>query len=227
MKTDMVFSLAQVPANDFTAAFWPLVAALIPEAVMQPQTCEEIFSLSHHLFKNLAETPIHSLLLDDLVGQWSALLLSHIPDEVSQYFQGLCGVLISPQSVGHAESLDPVAYGLANLLYCAASFAKASQQPLSARQVPLMPCSWNPAECLSNVGLDLLRKHLFPELSFGEVAKPRIPLLNNLTRQLIAETVYFLVKDDKEQYERVSLYLAQLVPYDDKIDEGMLELHQQ
>jgi hypothetical protein len=38
--------------------------------------------LSHQLFKKLAETSIDFLNLDELIGQWSALLLSHTPNEV-------------------------------------------------------------------------------------------------------------------------------------------------
>ena len=81
-KSDFSFSLAGVSATDFTVAFWPMLVALIPDAVKQPQTCEETFALSHQLFKKLAETSLNTLNLMDLVGQWSALLLSHTPNEV-------------------------------------------------------------------------------------------------------------------------------------------------
>lgn len=110
-----------------------MVVALIPHAVKQPQTCEETFTLSHQLFKKLAETSIDSLNLDELVGQWSALLLLHTPNEVPYLSKRFPYALTAPQSVGHPENVDPVAHGLANLLYWAASFAKVSQQPLSAR----------------------------------------------------------------------------------------------
>jgi ubiquitin carboxyl-terminal hydrolase 34 len=81
-ETDFAFSLAQVSTTDFTVAFWPMVATLIPHAAKQPQRCEETFALSHQLFKKLAETSIDFLNLDELVRQWGALLLSHTPNEV-------------------------------------------------------------------------------------------------------------------------------------------------
>jgi hypothetical protein len=59
-----------------------MVAALIPHAAKQPQGCEEIFTLSHQLFKKLAETSNDFFNLDELISQWSALLLSHAPNEV-------------------------------------------------------------------------------------------------------------------------------------------------
>lgn len=42
-----------------------------------------------------------------------------------------------------------------------------------------------------------------------------------MTRQLLAETIYFLVKDDEQQYQQVLLYLSNLVRYDSNIDDGM------
>jgi hypothetical protein len=42
--------------------------------------------LSHQLFKKLAETSIDFLNLDELIGQWSTLLLSHTPNEVNSSF---------------------------------------------------------------------------------------------------------------------------------------------
>ena len=42
-----------------------------------------------------------------------------------------------------------------------------------------------------------------------------------MTRQLISETVCFLVKDDEQQYKEVLSSLAELVPYDAKFEEGM------
>ena len=61
-----------------------MVVGLIPHAVKQPQTCEETFTLCHQLFKKLAETSIDFLNLDERISQWSALLLSHTPNEVCQ-----------------------------------------------------------------------------------------------------------------------------------------------
>ncbi|KAG0647567.1 Ubiquitin-specific-processing protease 34 [Hyphodiscus hymeniophilus] len=177
-------SLAKVSPTEFTIAFWPIVLGLIPHAAKLPQNCDETFTLCQQLFKKLADTSINSLDLDELVRQWSKLLLSHTPIE----------------SIGHPESLDPVAHGLANLLYWATSFAKGSKKALTT----------------SNIGLDLFRELLFPDLSVGEVDSPRIPLLNTVTRQLVAETIYFLVKDDEEEYRTLLSYSLHLVPYDNK-----------
>ncbi len=76
------FSLARVSTTDFLVAFWPMVAALIPQAALKPQQCEETFSLGLTLFKKLAETSIEFLNLEDLVRQWGSLLLSHPRREV-------------------------------------------------------------------------------------------------------------------------------------------------
>ena len=89
--------------------------------------------LSHQLFKKLAGTSIDFLNLDDLVGQWSTLLLSHTPNEVNSSSSKCLYSLTMLKSVGYPEPPDAVALGLAQLLFCVASFAKASQQPLSAR----------------------------------------------------------------------------------------------
>ena len=70
------------------------------------------------------------------------------------------------------------------------------------------------SDTFSQIGVDLLREYMFPELSSGELVTPRIPLMNTMTRQLIAETIYFLVKDNEDEYKEVLLYLSQLVPYD-------------
>ena len=82
MRADSAPSLAKVSATEFTVAFWPMVRDLIPNAVTQPQTCDETFTLCHQLFKKLADTSIDSIDLDELVHQWSELLLSHTPNEV-------------------------------------------------------------------------------------------------------------------------------------------------
>jgi ubiquitin carboxyl-terminal hydrolase 34 len=110
-----------------------MIASLIPEAVLQSYQCEELFTLALTLFKRLAETSLDFLNLEDLVKQWGTLLLSHICREVGAILSFLRMTLTISQSVGHPESIDLVAQGLANLLFCATSFAKASQQPMSCR----------------------------------------------------------------------------------------------
>jgi ubiquitin carboxyl-terminal hydrolase 34 len=165
--------------------FWPLVAELIPAATINAQQCEETFSLALALFKRLAETSLEFLNLEDLVKQWGGLLLSHTCAE----------------SVGHLESVDMVAHGLTHLLFCAASFAKASQQRLAC----------------SAIGTELFRTHMFPELSLDnddlDVISPTLPLLNAATRHTLADAIYFLVKDDEMQYKAILAALLQLVPY--------------
>jgi ubiquitin carboxyl-terminal hydrolase 34 len=80
-------------------------------------------------------------------------------------------------------------------------------------------------DCISTIGCDLLRKHLFPDLSDprddNDVIVQRIPLLNSITRHTIADTIFFLVKDDRDQYGKILNYLSDLVPYDDSIEEGI------
>ncbi len=77
----------------------------------------------------------------------------------------------------------------------------------------------------SNVGLDLLREHLFPGLSTGHIAQLRVPLLNTTTRQLIAETIFLLVKDDEKRYREILIFLSELVPYDAKVEDGAFLLY--
>jgi ubiquitin carboxyl-terminal hydrolase 34 len=49
---------------------------------------------------------------------------------------------------------------------------------------------------------------------------PRIPLLNPLTRRTLAETIFYLVKDDEAQYKAILVLLTALVPYA-AIEDGM------
>lgn len=67
---------------DFSLAFWPIVSALIPEAIRLSRQCEETFVLCLSLFKKLAESSIDVLKLDNLVKEWGSLLLSHDCTEV-------------------------------------------------------------------------------------------------------------------------------------------------
>ncbi|TVY73211.1 Ubiquitin carboxyl-terminal hydrolase [Lachnellula suecica] len=189
-------SLAKVSSMDFALAFWPMVSTLVAEATHHPQQCEETFQLCLALFKKMAESAISYFNLGDLVNQWGSLLISHECKEV----------------VGQVESIDLVAHGLIHLLYCGASFAKASEQELSC----------------SAIGTELFRRHLFPPLQIemphsdaGIVAK--MPLLNPMTRHTMSETIFFLVKDDPAQYRTVLSYLENLVPYNDRSDESMGE----
>ncbi|CAG8979171.1 hypothetical protein HYALB_00000306 [Hymenoscyphus albidus] len=187
-------SPAQVPTTGFLTEFWPMLGRLIPKAVDNPRHCEEIFLLAHALFKRLVDTSVDSLRLGDLMKEWGALLLRHKCIE----------------SVGHPESIDMVAHGLANLIFSAASFAKASQQSLAS----------------GAIGCQIFRKHLFPETHLNyqprsdETLLPNIPLLNSLTRQIMSEAVFLLVKDDEKQYKLLLGYLLELVSYDDRVQDG-------
>jgi ubiquitin carboxyl-terminal hydrolase 34 len=53
-----------------------------------------------------------------------------------------------------------------------------------------------------------------------EIIVPRIPLLNPVTRRILAETIFYLVKDDEAQYRAILLQLTALVPYA-AIEDGM------
>ncbi|TAQ90895.1 hypothetical protein B7494_g771 [Chlorociboria aeruginascens] len=192
-KCSFTSSLAQVSPVDISTAFWPMIAALISQAIQYPQQCEETLALALAMFKRLAETSIDFLNLDELVRGWGGLLLSHTCVEL----------------VGHPESVDMIVQGLTNLMYCATSFAKASQQQLSC----------------STLGPRLFRKHLFPRLSIDDHRSrrdynsvPRIPLLNTVARHTLAETIYFLVKDNRTEYNAVLELLLDIVPHDTNED---------
>jgi ubiquitin carboxyl-terminal hydrolase 34 len=77
----------------------------------------------------------------------------------------------------------------------------------------------------SAIGTALFRTHLFPDLSVDEeeddIIVPRIPLLNPMTRHTLADTIYYLVKDDETQYKAVLAHLTALVPYA-TIEDGLL-----
>ncbi|KAN0095287.1 ubiquitin C-terminal hydrolase-like protein [Hyaloscypha variabilis] len=178
-------SLAQVSTTGFVMAFWPMVASLIPEATKHPYHCEEIFSLAHTLLKRVTETSTELLNMEDCVTQWGDLLLNHSRQE----------------SVGHSESIDLVAQGLATLLSHATSLTNANQK--------LIACS--------AIGPALFRRHLFPDLTVDddqdEIIVPTVPLLNPVTRRILAETILNLVKDDEPQYRNILAQLTALVPY--------------
>ncbi|KAF8857285.1 ubiquitin C-terminal hydrolase-like protein [Acephala macrosclerotiorum] len=184
-------SPAQMPTINFAVTFWRMVRDLIPVATAQAEHCEETFTLAHTLFNKLAasSTTLDVLNLNDLVTKWGSLLLRHQCVE----------------TVGHPESVDMVAHGLANLLLSAAQRAKSSRQTLTC----------------GSIGTKLFKTHLFPELSVEQqdVIKTSIPLLNPVTRQTLAETIYFLVKDDEREYLKVVSLMAELVPYE-RSDEG-------
>ncbi|EKD21222.1 uncharacterized protein L3040_000736 [Drepanopeziza brunnea f. sp. 'multigermtubi'] len=188
-KCTFIPSLAQLSTTQFVIAFWPMVAQLIPKACLRPLQCEETFTLSLTLFKRFADIAIRDLKLEDLVKQWGNLLLSHPCVE----------------RIGHPESVDPVAQGLTTMVFYATSFTKASQRTLLC----------------SALGIQLFRQHLFPDLSVEQpdgVVDARIPLLNPTTRRTLADTVYFLVKDDRLQYDVLLDDLRHITPYSAQTD---------
>ncbi|KUJ19036.1 ubiquitin C-terminal hydrolase-like protein [Mollisia scopiformis] len=180
-------SSSQLTTNHFAMTFWPKIAALIPVATQYPERCEETFTLALTLFNKLAnaDTTAGFFNLNKLVKEWGTLLLAYSCAE----------------TVGHLESVDMVAHGLANLLLSAAQRAKSSRQVLAC----------------GSIGTELFRRHLFPEFSVSQLSSdvvvPRIPLLNPATRQILAETIYFLVKDDERHYQEVVASMSGLVPY--------------
>jgi ubiquitin carboxyl-terminal hydrolase 34 len=114
-------------------AFWPMVASLIPEATKHPYHCEEIFSLAHTLLKRVTETSTELLNMEDCVTQWGDLLLNHSLQEVCNLISSTCRLLTTFQSVGHSESIDLVAQGLATLLSHATSSTNANQKLIACR----------------------------------------------------------------------------------------------
>lgn len=113
--------------------------------------------------------------------------------------------------------------GLVNLCYTATSFAKASQQTLACRYAnldPVFPRHISDQFFISDMGVKLFRKHLFPELSADDTdgldvaLVPNFPCLNPTIRYVISETIFHLVKDDEEEYREVLLHLSSLVPYE-------------
>jgi hypothetical protein len=57
---------------------------------------------------------------------------------------------------------------------------------------------------------------LFPDLSISdddETTIESLPLLNTVTRKLMADIIIFLTKDDRQQYQDIVELLAALVPY--------------
>lgn len=73
----------------------------------------------------------------------------------------------------------------------------------------------------------MFSKHLFPDSSTSPSENSTevdivesIPLLNTATRKLIADTIIYLTKDDKKQYEQVMHQLLALVPYQSTEERG-------
>lgn len=68
-----------------------MLVELIKRVREHPYQCEELFTLAHALFKRLAETSLEFINLDDVVRQWSALLLyDNGPSDVSVCSVALC-----------------------------------------------------------------------------------------------------------------------------------------
>ncbi|KAI1001681.1 hypothetical protein K3495_g6520 [Podosphaera aphanis] len=175
--------LAEVSSTNFVTEFWSLIATLIPDAVHKPKQCEQVLSVSFTIFKRLTETSANAVRLEDLVRQWGALLISHPRNE----------------NVDQPESIDMAVHGLVNLLHYATTVVKSARQSISCGEI----------------GTKLFRKHLFPSLSetTEELIIPKIPLLNSKTRSIMAETVFFLIKDDELQFWEVLLSMESLVSY--------------
>ncbi|KAH8805567.1 ubiquitin C-terminal hydrolase-like protein [Xylogone sp. PMI_703] len=109
----------------------------------------------------------------------------------------------SKEVIGHPEAVDGATHGLANLLYQAASLAQVWQQPLNC----------------GNLAVGIFQKHLFPGFrEVEEVEKEIVPVLNTMTRHLLSETIYLLVKDDERQYRAILQLLGSLVPYENGPD---------
>ncbi|KAI1143859.1 hypothetical protein F5Y05DRAFT_8632 [Hypoxylon sp. FL0543] len=68
-------------ALDFAELFWPIVFRLVPRAVMEPNKCEETFSLSFELLHKLNDENSRAVDLPACLGQCGKLLLSHTATE--------------------------------------------------------------------------------------------------------------------------------------------------
>jgi ubiquitin carboxyl-terminal hydrolase 34 len=193
---------------------------LVPEASKKPQQCDELLSLCLALFK-LAEKSLDSATLNTISREWAELLLYHTAIEVFKSWLCRIMTLTRPQRVDHLESTDLVAHGLANLCHCAVVFAKKkSDQPLPYRYCfHATWCRTSVTDFSSDIGAELFRRHLFPDLSQdvpdgdSRLIAARSPVLNSSTRHTIGETIFILVNDDKTQYKKVLDLLDGLVPY--------------
>ncbi|RKF60923.1 putative ubiquitin hydrolase [Erysiphe neolycopersici] len=186
--TQSTNSLVQVSLITLVSELWPLIVSLIPKALNYPQKCEQLLSISYSMFKKVVETSAEALKLEDLVRQWGILLVSHS----------------SSESLDQPENVDLVAQGLGILLHYATSVAKSAKQSLSC----------------GNLGTKIFRKHLFPTLSNikDDLISSNIPIINSRTRSIIAETVFYLIKDDDAEYWEVLLSMDSLIPYDSSRD---------
>jgi hypothetical protein len=63
-------------------AIWPLLNELIPQAVMQPQNCEEALSVVLLVFRKLADTTVESVDIEGSLLRWGSLLVQHKSREV-------------------------------------------------------------------------------------------------------------------------------------------------
>jgi ubiquitin carboxyl-terminal hydrolase 34 len=64
-------------------ALWPLLNALISQAVMQPQKCDETLSVALLVFRKLADTSIESVDVESSLFGWGSLLVQHKSQEVN------------------------------------------------------------------------------------------------------------------------------------------------
>ncbi len=84
-KVAYLQSPSAVPASEFREFLWPIVLNLVPEAMGEPNKCEDVFNLSFNLFKLLrdANSPVIDIPL--LLTQSSNLLLSYTTYEVRTF----------------------------------------------------------------------------------------------------------------------------------------------
>lgn len=80
----------------------------------------------------------------------------------------------------------------------------------------------------STLAVKIFTKHLYPELSISdddETTIESLPLLNTGTRNLMADIIIFLTKDDRQQYQDIVELLAALVPYNTAEDSQFPKSH--
>ncbi|KAI0131697.1 hypothetical protein F4776DRAFT_655185 [Hypoxylon sp. NC0597] len=98
---------------EFAELFWPIVFQLVPRAVMEPNKCEETFSLSFELLHKLNDENSRAVDLPACLGQCGELLLSHTTTE----------------DIAHPNK-DIVAHGLITILNIGISQASAKKEQI-------------------------------------------------------------------------------------------------
>lgn len=172
---------------DFLRVFWPLVASLIAEVIQRQERGADVFGLALGLFRELH---LDGDSISSLVNHWSQLL---VQSNLANYSAG--------RVYDSVDAVDPVAFGLSNLIHTAALTAKTLHKALAC----------------GDAGFELFKDVLFPRfLDEDELAanpSPYIPILHESTRERLLEAVFVLVRDEPQHFDSVVNSLANVVPH--------------